>query len=80
MQTTIRKWGNSLAVRIPKALASESRVSAGTEVDLSVADGVITIAIRPPPKPNLDDLLKAVTEQNRHAAIKTGRPVGQEVW
>jgi len=39
MQTTIRKWGNSLAVRIPKAFVKEAHVAYGTAVDLSVGNG-----------------------------------------
>ncbi len=80
MQATIRKWGNSLAVRIPKAFVKEAHVAYGTAIDLFVDDGKIVIAPRPGPEYRLEDLLKGVTKRNRHAEVKTGGPVGQEVW
>jgi antitoxin MazE len=80
MQTTIQKWGNSLAVRIPKAFVKEARVAYGTTVDLSVDDGKIVIDPRPEPDYRLEDLLKGVTKRNRHEEVETGAPVGQEVW
>lgn len=80
MQTTIQKWGNSLAVRIPKAFVKEAQVAYGTAVDLSVEDGRIVIAPHLEPTYRLEDLLKGVTARNRHAEVDTGRPVGQEVW
>jgi antitoxin MazE len=80
MQTTIQKWGNSLAVRIPKAFVKEAHVAHGTPVDLSVADGKIVIAPRTGPEYRLEDLLKGVTKRNLHAEVETGDAVGREVW
>jgi antitoxin MazE len=80
MQTTIRKWGNSLAVRIPKAFVKEAHVAYGTAVDLSVDEGRIVIDPHAEPAYRLEDLLKGVTKRNRHAEVETGNAVGQEVW
>jgi len=80
MQATIQKWGNSLAVRIPKAFVKEAHVAYGTTVNLSLDDGRIIIDPHPVPEYRLADLLKGVTKQNRHAEIETGSPVGQETW
>ena len=80
MQTTIRKWGNSLAVRIPKAFVKEARVAYGTQVDLSVDDGRIVIDPHVEPEYRLEDLLKGVTRRNLHAEVTTGEAVGREVW
>ena len=80
MQTKIQKWGNSLAVRIPKAFVKEAHVSYGTAVDISMDKGKIVIAPRPEPEYRLEDLLKGVTKHNLHAEVKTGSPVGREVW
>ena len=80
MQIRIQKWGNSLAVRIPKAFVKEARVAYGTTVDLSIAEGKIIIDPCPVPEYRLEDLLQGVTRQNRHAAVQTGGPVGQEAW
>jgi len=80
MQTTIRKWGNSLAVRIPKAFIKEAHVAYGTAVDLSIDDGKIVINPLRETEYRLEDLLKGVTKRNLHAEIETGKAVGREVW
>jgi antitoxin MazE len=80
MQTTIQKWGNSLAVRIPKAFVKEAHVAYGTTVDLSVDDGKIIINPHTEPKYRLEDLLKGVTKQNLHPEVETGQDVGRELW
>ena len=80
MQTTIQKWGNSLAVRIPKAFVKEANVACGTAVDLSVDDGKIVIDPHPKSAYRLEDLLKGVTKRNIHAEVETGDAVGQEAW
>ena len=80
MQTKIQKWGNSLALRIPKAFAQEAHVAYGTLVDLSVDDGKIIIDPNTEKEYQLDDLLKGVTTQNLHREMETGDAVGREVW
>jgi len=80
MQTTIQKWGNSLAVRIPKAFVKEAHVAYGTTVDLSVDNGKIVIDPHSEPEFRLVDLLKGVTKRNVHAEVETGEAVGREVW
>jgi len=80
MQTTIQKWGNSLAVRIPTAFAKETHVACGTAVELSVDDGRLVMDPRTEPEYRLEDLLKGVTKRNLHAEVETGGPVGREVW
>jgi putative transposon-encoded protein len=44
MQTTVQKWGNSLAVRIPRSFASEIQIESGTEVDLSIKNNQLVIS------------------------------------
>jgi len=79
MQTKIQKWGNSLAVRIPKAFVKEAHVAYGTSVDLTVDDGKIVIDPHAEPQYRLEDLLKGVTKRNVHAEMDTGEAVGREV-
>ena len=80
MKTTIQRWGNSLAVRIPKALAQETALDEGDEVDPR-ADGDRIVVERPQPKSyRLRDLLAGVTKANHHAAADFGPPVGRENW
>jgi antitoxin MazE len=79
MKTRIQKWGNSLALRIPKTLAQETGLDAESEVELSLVNGQIVIA---PTRPayDLDDLLAQITDANRHSEVNTGAAVGHEVW
>lgn len=79
MRVAVRKWGNSLALRIPKSLAEDSRIGSGSEVELTVEDGRL-IVTTVPPTVRLDALLAAVTDENRHAEVPTGQPVGHEEW
>ena len=79
MQTKIQKWGNSLAVRIPKAFVKEAHVACGTSVDLTVDDGKIVIDPHTEPEYRLEDLLKGVTKRNLHAEVDTGEAVGREL-
>lgn len=80
MQTRIRKWGNSLGLRIPKSFAEEAGVQAGSEVDLSVEDGLLIVRPARGPRYDLKGLLSGVTPGNIHREVDTGKPVGREVW
>jgi len=80
MQTKIQKWGNSLAVRIPKPFVKEAHLAYGTPVDLSVDAGKIIIDPHAEPEYRLDDLLKGVTKENIHAEVDAGEAVGREAW
>ena len=80
MQTKIQKWGNSLAVRIPKPFVKEAHLAHGVSVDLSVDAGKIIIDPNAEPVYRLEDLLKDVTKRNLHAEVDTGKAVGREVW
>jgi antitoxin MazE len=79
MRSRISKWGNSLALRIPKALGTEVELKDGTEVELSVQDGSIIIT---PVSSNyqLEDLIQGITPENRHSETDWGTPKGAEVW
>jgi len=80
MTTTIQKWGNSLALRIPKALARDTHLKDGSVVNLAVREGKVIIEPAKKPKYHLDDLLKGVSKKNIHRSVDTGRAVGREVW
>ena len=78
MTATIQKWGNSLALRIPLAVAKQIHVKEGDPVTLKVSSAGLTV--KPSPKrPNLDDLLAQVTPENLHSATDWGADVGREV-
>ncbi|MBM4259854.1 MAG: AbrB/MazE/SpoVT family DNA-binding domain-containing protein [Deltaproteobacteria bacterium] len=80
MQVRVQKWGNSLAVRIPKPLAKDADVTEGTVLNLAVSDGKVVATPVQRKKLTLDQLLSRVTKKNRHAEIDTGKPVGREIW
>ncbi len=80
MQTKIQKWGNSLALRIPKAFADEISIEQNASVEISVIEGKIVIAPIAEAEFTLDELLAAVTPENIHHEIDTGEAVGNEVW
>lgn len=79
MTTRIQKWGNSLAVRIPRSVASETALEENATVDLIVKDGVICVVpLRR--KMSLQSLLDGITEENIHHEVSTGEPAGNEAW
>jgi antitoxin MazE len=80
MKTSVQRWGNSLALRIPRSFAAETRIDEGTEVELSLKSGALVIRPVVRKKHDLSDLLRRVTPANRHEAIQTGKVEGKEVW
>jgi antitoxin MazE len=80
MQGRIQKWGNSLALRIPKALAREIGLDEDYPVEITLEEGRIIISPGGKPHFTLDELLAGVTDENIHSEINTGPAVGNEVW
>jgi len=78
MQTRVQKWGNSLGVRIPRGLAEQIGLGAGTEVNLTAKDGELVVKPAVPAPLSLDDLLAKVTTDNLHSPVDTGDAVGLE--
>jgi antitoxin MazE len=79
MITTVQRWGNSLALRIPKAFASQANLMEDARVDLIIRGD--TIIVRPARKEwSLDEMLKQITTSNRHAESEWGGPEGNELW
>ncbi len=80
MQTTIKKWGNSLALRIPKLLASDANLKLDKMVDISIEKGSIIITSIGEKKYSLEKLLKSISKDNLHGEYDTGAPAGKEIW
>lgn len=80
MNSKVRKWGNSLGIRIPKPYAKEARLKDGTSVDLKVEEGCLIIRPSKVKVYDLRTLVSRITPRNRHKETDTGRPVGREVW
>ena len=80
MKVQIQRWGNSLALRIPKSFAIESKIKQGSVVEVSVSDGKIVVEPVTEPDYTLDELLAGVTKRNLHREIETGSATGKEAW
>ena len=78
MTMQVKKWGNSLAIRIPKDIAKDSNLHQDSEVDIVSQDGVILIK---PKKDNLlEKLVSKIEQNNLHTETITTGPVGNELW
>lgn len=77
--TQIARWGNSLGLRLPRAVAAEARLGEGDTVEVSVKGGAIVV--RPTrPTYSLADLVAKITPRNRHRECDWGPPAGDESW
>lgn len=77
--TTVAKWGNSLAIRIPKNIADKINLKEGTAISIDVTENNIVIT---PKKPQytLEELLAGANSQDFDGEYDWGEPVGEEVW
>ena len=81
MLTKVTKWGNSRALRIPKALAEEAGLDFGQAVDMQLVDGEIRITrARKRKRYDLDKMLESVPDDFEPEDWGLGPPVGNEVW
>ena len=80
MHAKIRKWGNSLGLRIPRSFAVEARVEQGSTVDLAVENRSLLVRPLRARKYALNGLLKRVNRRNLHGEVATGEPAGREAW
>jgi antitoxin MazE len=80
MRTKVQKWGNSLALRIPKAFAHDARLENNSLVEIRLVEGQIIITPVEAPGWTLDELLAGINEKNIHHEVDTGSAVGKELW
>jgi antitoxin MazE len=84
MKIEFAKWGNSLAVRIPAALAKQVGAREGRAAEIMVENGALVLKpIRRSEKRRrytLEELLQGMTEENLHPKTEWGPPRGKEVW
>ncbi len=82
MNAVIKKWGNSLALRIPKSYAKEIKLEEGAAVDIKIEkDKIIILPKRKKDKKyKLKELVSQITKDNRYEEIDFGPPVGREVF
>jgi antitoxin MazE len=80
MKTRVQKWGNSLAVRIPKAFAAEAGLEDEGHVEMALRDGSIVITPVAVQRYDLARMLDSITPENQHREVETGPAAGAEVW
>ena len=80
MKTVVKKWGNSASVRIPAAVMEAARLHLDQPVDMREEAGRIVIEPIRVEMYELAALVAGITDENRHAAVDMGPPVGREIW
>ncbi len=80
MKATVKKWGNSAAVRIPASVLEATHLQLDEVVELREEKGRIVIEPVQKKTYRLEALLKGITSKNLHKVIDFGPPVGKEVW
>ena len=80
MLTKVRKWGNSLGLRIPKSFASAASVEAGSTLDIAIEEGNLVIRSVRRPSYSLLELVNGIDEDDLHDEVSTGEAQGREVW
>jgi antitoxin MazE len=78
--TVVAKWGNSLAIRIPRTVAEQAHVTEGMDITFTVSGNSIVITPLKRKKYTLDELLEGMTPDNFHPEFETGNAVGNEDW
>lgn len=73
-EATVQKWGNSLAIRIPKEVADLIEIKQGSEMELTVVDNekITLVPKKKQKKYSLEELLSKITSENRHDEIDFG--------
>ncbi|OIO02864.1 MAG: AbrB/MazE/SpoVT family DNA-binding domain-containing protein [Elusimicrobia bacterium CG_4_10_14_0_2_um_filter_56_8] len=80
MTTIVQKWGNSLALRIPSALAKDIHLHQGSLVDMAIVEGEMIVKPQKRSKLSLAQMLKGITKSNRHSEQNNEGPAGREIF
>ncbi|MCF7946637.1 MAG: AbrB/MazE/SpoVT family DNA-binding domain-containing protein [Spirochaetia bacterium] len=78
METVIKKWGNSLGIRIPSLIAKDLSLKEGSSVEIEDDRG--RIVIKPKKQNDLKEMLEHIDNQNIHGEFETEGPAGNEAW
>lgn len=76
----VAKWGNSLGIRVPSAIAKQLDLKEGMQVVVSVVEDKLVIQPERRKKYTLDELLEGMTPDHCHSEIEMGAPIGNEIW
>ena len=80
METVIRKWGNSPALRLNAAAMKLANFDLEQRVTIKAGKGRIVIEPCDKVEYRLEDLVAGMTTHNRHDEVSFGKPVGQEAF
>lgn len=80
MLAKVQRWGNSLAIRIPRSFAVEAGFENDSPVNMQLDNGKLIVEAARPTKYSLEELVAQMTEENLHEETDWGKPVGKEVW
>jgi antitoxin MazE len=80
MLTEVQKWGNSLALRIPKAFAQDAQLGNDSIVEIRLVEGQIIVTPVEAPSWSLDVLLAGINKKSIHREVDTGSSMGNEIW
>ncbi len=80
MKSTVKRWGNSLAVRLPKDLAQTLELDEGSDITLEIVENGLLVKSSKPQRRDLESLLDGVTRETIHDQTDWGEVVGKEAW
>lgn len=78
MKTSVKKWGNSMAVRIPALMAKDLHIRDGSILEVLVDSGNIILKPEKRNRVNLKKMLLKVNSSNIHGEVNAGKSVGRE--
>ena len=78
MKTTAQRWGNSLAIRVPKSIAQQAGLKVKDDLDIEVRKGTLVLKPHLRRVYRLEDLVKRITPRNLHKELDFGGPIGRE--
>ena len=79
MATTVRKWGNSLGIRIPRGIAEQVELRDGSPVEFDTSGGVLTVRPKRRRRASLSALLAKAKGTSPHRRLDRGAPAGREL-
>ena len=79
MKARISKWGNSLAIRLPRQILADLGLAEAGSVEILVENGrlIITPVFK---EYELEELVEGITAENQHSETDWGPPQGAETW
>ena len=80
MEIKVKKWGNSLGLRIPQAIANQIKIQDGSRINLVLKNNKIELIPVASEEYQLNDLVELISESNLHTDISSGQPQGKEIW